>query len=955
MIMKIHNMMNKRIDAFIFLLALFAVILALLFGYMQKNDAVVKNYSSYSEKLQRLQQIDFRLEQSYFKIFKYVDYDEINGLRDEFESIIVFLKKSQIKREFGDTISLKLNAIEKHYIQKSQLLETFKTYNAKVINSGHYLYDLHKIIDKTYIGNRELNHVISCLFFGVSQVLVDLPYDKEGMLKDIEYLKAYEKENTLFKQLSLHLNIFLNAASHTKRVIEENKKLTLLDNILDMHTTLDGYYKHNRHINKQITLTFFFFAYGILFILMFNYRRVLKSTRELLAFRSAIQNSDNIVMITDANRKIEYVNASFEKSTGYTQAEVLGKNPNLLQSGKHEKTFYEDLNKTLKQGKKWQGELVNARKDGTIFYEKASIVPIVIEDQIVQYIAIKLDITEYIQHQKYLKQSAAIYETIGEGIMLIDKERKIQSVNPAFIEMFDYSEAMLLGEELMHNHRVKEEEYLYQEMWDSLSINNRWSRKIKHQTASGDYLSVWFTISVVKDEEEQVQNYVAIYTNLTQINQMEEKVNYMAYHDALTGLHNRAYFEQHMTHILSLKSNTKKAILFIDLDRFKVINDTLGHHIGDEMLIELSKRLQKVGSATDTVARIGGDEFVMILDNIEKKEDIIVIAQAILATVREPIHIDDYYLNTTVSIGIALYPDDGEDKNEIVKNADAAMYHAKDSGKDNFQFYTKQLSLDVQNRLMLEQELLHALDKNELMLHFQPQYYLHNRKISGAEALLRWHNEKLGWVSPVDFIEVAEETGLIVDIGYFVFEEACKAFVQWQKEGLDVGSISINLSSIQFREENLLTKLKAIIRKTGISANKIEIEITESFIMEYSNSNMHTLEQLRNLGCKISIDDFGTGYSSLSYMKTLSLDTIKIDRSFVMELPDNLHDVEVIKAIIALSKSLGYQVIAEGIENAEQEAFLNENHCDIGQGYYFAKPMDNQDFIRFVEDNRRKS
>jgi diguanylate cyclase (GGDEF)-like protein/PAS domain S-box-containing protein len=540
--------------------------------------------------------------------------------------------------------------------------------------------------------------------------------------------------------------------------------------------------------------------------------------------------------------------------------------------------------------------------------------------------------------------------------MLISNERKIQSVNPAFREMFSFSEEMLVGETLMKNNRVKEEAYIYQEMWEYLSINDRWSRKIYHQTASGEYLAIWFTISVVRDREGKVQNYVAIYTNMTQINKMEEKVKYIAYHDALTGIYNRAYFEHHIVSILrpsSLYPTEKKAILFIDLDRFKVINDTLGHHIGDAMLIEISKRLKNIEKSTDTVARIGGDEFVMILDHIQTIEEVEEVAKKILISVREPIHIEDYHLNTTASIGIALYPTDGEDKNEIIKNADAAMYHAKEKGKDNYQFYTKQLSLDVQNRLMLEQELLHALDKNELMLHFQPQYYLHNRQISGAEALLRWHNEKLGWVSPVDFIEVAEETGLIVKIGYFVFEEACKAFMRWEEEGLNVGSISINLSSIQFREEDLIDKLKAIMKRTGIAPIKIEIEITESFIMEYSNSNMHTLEQLRNLGCKISIDDFGTGYSSLSYMKTLSLDTIKIDRSFVTELPHNMHDVEVTKAIIALSKSLGYQVIAEGIENAEHEAFLNENHCDIGQGYYFAKPMNHVEFVAFVKQKHR--
>ncbi|MCK5789159.1 MAG: diguanylate cyclase, partial [Chlamydiia bacterium] len=374
---------------------------------------------------------------------------------------------------------------------------------------------------------------------------------------------------------------------------------------------------------------------------------------------------------------------------------------------------------------------------------------------------------------------------------------------------------------------------------------------------------------VVRDKNNEIENFIAIYNNLEEIIEIEEKAEYLAYHDSLTQLPNRAYFEEHIVNMLDLAKTDKKkvAVLFIDLDRFKVINDTLGHHVGDGMLIELASRIKKVLGKNNLFARIGGDEFVVIINSIKEKKEAGVMAEKILSVIREPINVQDYHLNTTASLGIAVYPHDGEDKNEIIKHADSAMYHAKDKGKDNYQFYTEQLSRDVQTRLELEQELLNALGREEFELYYQPQYYLNNRKISGAEALLRWKNEKLGWVSPNIFIPIAEETGLIVKIGYFVFEECCREYMRWQEHGIDIDSISINISSIQFREDDIFDKLQDIILKVGIPAHKIEIEITESFIMEYSTTNLTILEDLRNIGCRISIDDFGTGYSSMSYMK----------------------------------------------------------------------------------------
>ncbi|WP_415406235.1 EAL domain-containing protein [Sulfurovum sp. CS9] len=705
----------------------------------------------------------------------------------------------------------------------------------------------------------------------------------------------------------------------------------------------------------MITFALFLLTFLILIILVYKYLQLRKTTRELQAFRHAIENSDNAIMITNADREIQYVNDTFELHSGYTKDEVLGENPNILKSYLHSDDFYKNMNELLDQGEEWHGELINRRKDDSLLYEKASIIPIYVEGELAQYLAIKLDITDYVEQQQKLQQSAAVYETIGDGIMITDSEKKILSINPAFIQMFGYDEEELVGQEPMIITSIKHDRAFYKRMWYSLTTRDRWTGKIYNRTKSGKVLPIWLTITVVRDKIGAIANFIAIYTNLEEIIEMEEKADFLAYHDSLTHLPNRAHFEREIVHIFDLaKINAEMiAVLFIDLDRFKVINDTLGHYVGDEMLVYLAKRIKNILRKDDLFARIGGDEFVIILDPVKTREEAALMAEKILAVTKEPIEVQNYHLTTSASIGIALYPNDGLGKNEIIKHADSAMYHAKESGKDRYEFYTEQLSIDIQMRLDLEQELKHALKKKELYLHYQPQYDLENRKVFGAEALLRWYNPSLGQVPPDVFISVAEETGIIIDIGYFVFEEACREFMHWKKQGLDIDSISVNISSIQFREEDIFEKFKKIIEKVGISPHNIDIEITESFIMEYSTTSLSILEDFRSIGCQISIDDFGTGYSSMSYMKSLPLDTIKIDKSFVMDLPYDTHDVEVSKAIIALSNSLGYKVIAEGIENELQEIFLRENGCNIGQGYYFGRPMDASAFVAFVEEKNQ--
>jgi len=446
-----------------------------------------------------------------------------------------------------------------------------------------------------------------------------------------------------------------------------------------------------------------------------------------------------------------------------------------------------------------------------------------------------------------------------------------------------------------------------------------------------------------------INTYVKILKN-------RKKILHLAYHDSLTELPNRAQFERYIDELIEKKVTTLEPfiILFIDLDRFKVINDTLGHDVGDEMLITLSQRISKILGPKNFLARIGGDEFVSIIENNQYVEIINILVNEVASVIRQPIHIREYILNTTASIGIARYPEDGRDKHTLLKHADSAMYHAKDKGRDTYAFYDKSLSVNVQRRLNLEQELVNALKKKEFSLCFQPQYRLETREITGVEALVRWKSELLGSVSPDEFIEVAEDIGSIVELGYYVFREACLAYISWQKQGVDIGFIAINISSVQLRQLDAFEKFKEIINETAMDPKHIELELTERYIMEYTTNKLTILDDFRALGCRISIDDFGTGYSSMSYLRSLSIDTIKIDKSFILDLPENQNDAEVSKAIIVLSQSLGYEVIAEGIETIEQEQLLKGYNCDMGQGYYFAKPMSSDEIISFYHQEKTK-
>lgn len=441
---------------------------------------------------------------------------------------------------------------------------------------------------------------------------------------------------------------------------------------------------------------------------------------------------------------------------------------------------------------------------------------------------------------------------------------------------------------------------------------------------------------------------------LQQRRRMEDRVNHMAFHDELTSLPNRLMLSQRLDQALSRhrRAGSQAAILFLDLDRFKVINDSLGHEIGDVLLRQVADRLRIQSREGDTVARMGGDEFVVLIENFGNLADISTRAQRLVEQLSAPYVLGSNDCHVTVSIGISVFPADGSDAQTLLKAADLAMYRAKDTGRDSYLFYSPDMNVHTVERLELESDLRHALERQEFLLHYQPKVEVATGLITGIEALLRWNHPRRGLMSPMEFIPLAEETGLIVPIGEWVLATACAQTKAWQDQGLSKLGVAVNLSARQFADPMLLPKLTNIIRHSGLEPSSLELEITESLVMSHGEGAVAVLQKLKSSGVRIAIDDFGTGYSSLAYLKRFPIDTIKVDRSFIRDIPSDSGDKQITRAIIAMAHSLGLRVVAEGVETAGQLKFLRSQRCDTVQGYYLHRPLPEAEVAAILKLNR---
>ncbi|MCW8826519.1 MAG: EAL domain-containing protein [Gammaproteobacteria bacterium] len=555
-------------------------------------------------------------------------------------------------------------------------------------------------------------------------------------------------------------------------------------------------------------------------------------TEEIHTLSQAVEQSPVSVVITDSNAKVEYINSTFEKVTGYSLSEIEGKSLSLLQSGETPKEIHQELWDALNSGAAWQGELLNRRKNGEHFWVNAHIAP-------------------------------------------------------------------------------------------------------------------------VFDRSGLVSHYLGVEEDITLRKEQEEQILHQAHFDSLTQLPNRFLALDRLEQLLidSKRNRQQVAILFLDLDDFKKVNDTMGHNMGDMLLIEASKRLRGAVRSGDTVGRLGGDEFIVLLGGLYDPVDAQPIAENLLNCLRNPFKLNERELTLTTSIGIAVYPNDGEDSSELLRNADSAMYHSKELGRNTYSYFTEAMNTEVSRRLLLEEQMHGALERGEFRLCYQPQIDISKGNIVGVEALLRWNNPVLGEVSPDEFISVAEQTGLIIPIGQFVLNEALSTAVQWGGKDKPKFNIAINLSPIQFRDPQLVSVINDALLNSGIINGSLELEITEGVLMSGRSDVDDSLSALSGSGITISMDDFGTGYSSLSYLRRYPFNILKIDRSFVNDIDDNSAGLELIIATIAMAHGLGLKVVAEGVETKSQLKILAEQGCDFAQGYLFSRPVSANEITGMLENN----
>ncbi|HRD91601.1 MAG TPA: PAS domain S-box protein [Accumulibacter sp.] len=796
----------------------------------------------------------------------------------------------------------------------------------------------------------------------------------------------------------------------------------------------------------------------------------------------AVEQTPMAIMMTNRDGEIEYVNPSFTRVTGYSRLEAIGRNPRFLQSGETPAETYRSLWRSLLDGRVWSGLLHNRRKSGELFWENASISPVLGDHgEVTHYLAVKEDVTDRLRAEQQLRESeeafrrlfedakdpllllkngrfidcnaatlallgygskaeflgrrpadisparqpdgqvsdqkaaamiaaarrfgyhrfewthqrangslvavevtltpitlrgdvilhtlwrdiserrvtetrlrllAGVFEHSAEAIMVSDRDNRILEVNHSFCRLTGYDADEVRGRDpgLLSSGRSSADDY--RQMWQAINTTGHWQGEVWDRRKDGSCYPKWLAISTIRGADGAIEYYIGSFVDISERKAAEEKISHLAHFDTLTDLPNRSSLQSRLDQALANarrdRPSSPLAVMFLDLDRFKNINDTLGHHIGDALLLEVSQRLRASVRQSDVVARLGGDEFVVVLTGTDAAAAERVAAK-VLKALSQPYQFDGHTVHTTSSIGITVFPGDGETADLLMRNADAAMYHAKAAGRNNVQFFTASMNELARDRRQLEEGLHLALQRGQFIVHYQPQVDA-KRRVFAAEALLRWLHPERGLVSPAQFIPLAEDTGLIVPIGQWVLASACAQLKEWSlEERTRELQVAVNVSARQFRQADFVDQLAVILRHSGAEPTRLKLELTESLVLDNVADTITKMNAIKRLGVTFAMDDFGTGYSSLSYLTRLPLDQIKIDRAFVNRLPDNQSDAVIAQTIVTMGRSLGLKVVAEGVENEAQYRFLDSHGCDGYQGYLFSRPLASDDFARFLK------
>lgn len=665
-------------------------------------------------------------------------------------------------------------------------------------------------------------------------------------------------------------------------------------------------------------------------------------------FKHFMDNSPNYVFFKDENIRALRLSKNFEQMVGKPMSEMIGKNMDELFPSELAKTMVEHDKKILNEGKTIMvEEELNGRSYSTIKF------PILLDGKPTYLAGYTTDITEKKSKDESLRRLTQAVEQSPITIVITDLDANIVYANSNFTKVTGYTLEEALGKNPRILQSGRTPKATYDDMWAHLNAGVEWHGELINRSKDGMEYIESALISPVRQPNGEITNYLAIKQNITEKRQDEERIQQLAHFDHLTGLPNRSLLNERFSYALSLaqRSGEPLAVMFLDLDHFKNINDTLGHSTGDRFLMEVAKRLKSTIRDEDTVSRLGGDEFILVFPGTDA-DAAAIVASKLIQTVSQPYQIEQHELIGTPSIGIAIYPIDGDNFEDLLKNADTAMYRVKQDSRNDFRFFTSEMQSHSERNLQLVNAMRHALARNEFHLQYQPQVTLRDGHIIGAEALLRWQHPELGAISPAEFIPIAEDSGQIIPIGEWVLRTAVKQMKDWIDSGLPPMVIAVNLSAIQFRQPDLPALVSRILEEAQLAPDYLELELTEAVAMDDPQTAISVMDDLFERGIRMSIDDFGTGYSSLSYLKRFKVYKLKIDQSFVRDISDDPEDKAIVTAIINLASSLGMHTIAEGVETASQLAFLRLQGCDEVQGYYFSQPLPSVQFEAFVRKQK---
>ena len=872
-----------------------------------------------------------------------------DSLSDSVAQVSVLLNGLQGKfAELGlpDTLNPAVRAWE----SKEMSLEDFKRQNTVLVNSLYHFVNLSRQLHTGATEDVSLLNTVTrdVLVFASEQQPEDIPALQANLERlEIASRSWHKPMSVSGALLAAHGSQIVNNHIPVQRLMLNVSRNPFTQNLEQAYGEYVRIYNRMAMQAENYRRLMAIFSLIMVISVVLIVLRLQYTARELERSHALLDNiADHLgegILSFDGRGCLNFMNQRAEILLGRSEKELLG--TDIASIWSQNDVQNSGFRAALQAGYSYEGEEWLQRAGGDPFPAvfMGGTLPHLDDDTAQGYVASFRDVTAQHQAEARLRVAASVFENLSEAMTIADADGRIQSVNLAFTVITGYSEAEAQGKtpgELLAS-GLHDREF-FRAMWLSLNTEGRWQGEIINRRKNGETYPEWLSITVVRNKEGNVEQFIALFSDISERKQTEAYIHHLAYHDPLTGLANRLLFNDRLNTAMlrAHRSQYLLAVMLLDLDHFKSINDSLGHHAGDLLLAAASQRLVPLLREGDTLARLGGDEFAILLPDITSHADAALLASRMVHAFEKPFDLEGREVFISTSIGIAVYPADGNNAELLTKNADVALYNAKDAGRAVFRFFLESDSTDSLERLELETDLRHSVLRDELRLYYQPQVSTRTGMIYGVEALVRWQHPKRGLIMPDRFISLAESTGYIETLGRWCLETGCRQMVAWQKAGLPIQRIAVNVSPRQLRNPDFMDMVLEIVEATGISPNCLELELTESSMADDPENTFSVFSQLRKKGIRIAIDDFGTGYSSLSYLARYPVDVVKIDKSFIDGIVGGeQHSLSLVQAVVLMAHTLNMETVAEGVETAEQRQKLVDMQCDLLQGYLYSRPV----------------